>query len=622
MKTRHSYRGRTESWLFSGSHLTDEALLRSLDGELSPRESADVDAHVQSCWSCRSRRQAIGHSIADLVEYQNAVTAPYLPPPGEQRAVFLLRLNTLASEAGHPSPLKKWFNRVIRSLSFDPANRSVRIAGVLVLLACIVIVRFARTPRIVSADELLSRAEASEATSLKSAVEPVIVQKLRIRVGKRSVTRTVYRDVAHHQTASHTDASAMEEEQVRAEYLRSSLDWNSPLDAETYTRWRASRAAGSGRVMRAGDDRLMLETTYSTGLISESELTVRLADYHVIKESFRLQDNSEIEVAELSYNVVPFASLSAGIFGRPTPLPVVRSPIVVMPRPVLPGRAELAAAEVQAEVVLHELGADLGEQIKISDPVEHAVLIDGVVEGEARRQQLVSALQNIPLTRLHIVTIDEAANDAVQQAPSLSSASDSGHSAAVSVQTLVASPPLLDGQLNTRFPDKDQRIAYVNQTLSLAQQASARAWALNRLADRHSSQDLAVLGNEERHQLQVLLVDHISALREDISSLQNQLGEILSRSSNTPAANTSVKTTLDAGSVGTPGSSEDWRGRIRRIHSSTESIHEAVVALLSSSQPGDQNNGNAIEVDLRTSLTQLQTELQVLDQRAHEGDLK
>lgn len=42
--------------LFSGSHLTDGALLLSLDGELSAREAADIETHVQSCWSCRGRR--------------------------------------------------------------------------------------------------------------------------------------------------------------------------------------------------------------------------------------------------------------------------------------------------------------------------------------------------------------------------------------------------------------------------------------------------------------------------------------------------------------------------------------------------------------------------------------
>jgi hypothetical protein len=370
-------------------------------------------------------------------------------------------------------------------------------------------------------------------------------------------------------------------------------------------------------VVRLGGDRLTLETTYSTGEVAEADLTVRTADYHAVKESFRLQDNSEIEVAELSYNVVPFASVPADIFGRPALPAAARPAMVVVPRSIQPNDAVLAAAEVEAEVALHGLGADLGEQIRITNHAAHNVLIEGVVADDARKQQLLSALQGIPHTRLHIITIDEAA----QQASS-SPVAEAAQPATPSIQQLVASPPLLDAQLHTRFPDKDQRIAYVNQTLSLAQLASARAWALNRLADRHSPQEVAVLDEDARRQLQILLTDHVSALREDISFLQNQLGEILSRSSNTPAANTSVKAPLESGSVESPDSSEDWRDRIRRIHSSTEAIHEAVVALLSSSQPSDQKDADAIEINLRTSLTQLQTELQTLDQRVNETDLK
>jgi hypothetical protein len=615
MTKRHSNPGRATRWLFSGSHLTDEALLRSLDGELSPREAADVDGHVQSCWSCRSRGQAIGQGIGDLFEYQNAVIAPYLPPPADQRSVFLARLDALASEMGRPSRLKSWLNEATQLFSLGPINQFARIAGVLVLLASTLIVYFARTSNAVSADELLNLAEASEVKSLKSVAEPVVVQKFRISVGEKSLTRTVYRDVAHHRTTSRTDPSAIGEAQVKAAYLKSSLDWDAPLDAETYSRWRAIRRISSDRVVRFGNDRLMLETTYSADPVAKADLTVRIADYHAIKESFRLQDNSEIEIAELSYNVVPFASVPADIFGRPASLPMVRTPVVVMPRAVQPGRAELAASEVEAEVVLHGLGADLGEQIKITNRVGHEVFIEGVVGDDARKQQLLSALQTIPHMRLHISTIDEAAQ---QSSP----AANAVHPATSTVQRIVAAPPLLDAQLNARFPDKDQRIAYVNQTLSLAQLASARAWALNRLADRHPPQEVAVLDDDARRQLQVLLTDHVSALREDISSLQNQLGEILSRSSNTPAANTSVKASMESSSINAPDSSEDWRGRILRIHSSTEAIHEAVVALLSSSQPSDQDDGAAIEINLRTSLTQLQTELQTLDQRVHETDLK
>jgi hypothetical protein len=617
MKKRHSNPGRAARWLFTGDHLTEEALLRSLDGELSDKEAEDVDGHIESCWSCRSRRQAIGHGIADLFEYQNAVTAPYLPPPANQRSVFLARLDALAVEMGRPSRLKDWLNGIKRLLSPGEMGQFAWIAAVLTLLALIPIAYFLRSPGPVSADELLGRAEASEIKSLQSTAEPVVVQKLRVSVGEKSLTRTMYRDVKHHRTASRTDSSVAGESQVKAAYLKYSLDWNSPLDTETYTHWRGARPVHSDQVLRTGSDRLTLKTTYSAGVVAETDLTLRTADYHAVKESVRLQDNSEIEIAELSYDVIPFASVPADIFGEPTLPAAVRPPVVVIPRSVQPGSAALAAAVVEAEVALHGLGADLGEQIKITDHVGREVLIEAVVGGDARKQQLLSALQDIPHTRLHIITIDEAA-----QQSSPPSVVNSDSPAPSPIQRMVATPPLLDADLNARFPDKDQRIAYVNQTLSLAQLASARAWALNRLADRHPPQEVSVLNEDARRQLQVLLADHVSALREDISSLQNQLGEILSRSSNTPAANTSVKAPLESNAIDVSDSSDDWRARIRRIHSSTEAIHEAVVALLSNSQPSDHNDGDAIEVNLRTSLTQLQTELQTLDQRIHETDLK
>lgn len=617
MRKRYGSPARVALWLFSGGHLTDEALLRSLDGELSPREARDADLHIQSCWSCRSRRQGIGQGIADLFDHQNAATAPYLPPPSDKRAIFLARLDALAGEMGRPSRLKSWFSEAMRFPRLDRINQFAWITGVLVLVASVLVFHSLRTVKVVSADELLSLATASDVKSLNAAPEPVVVQKLRISLGRKSLTRTVYRDVAHQRVTGRTAAGGTGEVQVKAAYLKSSLDWNSTLDAESYRRWRATLPASNDKVVRRGHDELTLESTYSTGPVAEADLTIRVSDYHAVRESFRLEDKSEIEIAELSYDVIPFASIPAGIFGATTQLPVARTPVIGALRAVLPGRAELAESEVEAEVLLHGLGADLGEQINITPHDGREVLIEGVVGDDVRKQQLLSALHNIPHTRLHILTVDEAA----QQVPSRTSVSR-GQPAAPSVQVMVASPPLLDAQLNARFPDKDQRIAYVNQTLSLAQLASARAWALNRLVDRHPPQEVAVLDDDARHQLQTLLADHVSALREDISSLQNQLGEILSHSSNTPAANTSVTAPLESGSIDTSGSSEDWRERIRRIHSSTEAVHEAVVALLSSSQPSDQKDGDAIEIDLRTSLTQLQTELQALDQRVHETALK
>jgi hypothetical protein len=425
----------------------------------------------------------------------------------------------------------------------------------------------------------------------------------------------MYRDVVHNRTSSRTGTSEMGETQARAAYLNSSLDWNSMLDTATFVRWRASHQQSGNRVVRLKGDLLRLETRSPEGPVFEADLTVRGTDYHAIAESFHFQDESEIQIAELSYNVVPLAAVPVGIFGLPTEPAVIRLPAAAALRAVLPSAVELAEAEVAAESALHQLNADLGEQINITTHAGHNV-IEGVVNDDARKQQLISALQVIPHTRLHIVTIDEAA-----QRPESSGVATHNPPTTSSAKAIVAIPPLLETELNARFPDKDQRIAYVNQTLSLVQLASARAWALKRLADNHSHQETAALHDDARRQLCALLSDHVSALREDISSLQNQLGEILSGSSNTPAANTSLTAPMEIGSTAAQ-LPEDWREQVRRIHSSTEAVHEAVAALLTSAQPSDQNDAEAIEVNLRTSLTQLQTELQILDQQVRKANLK
>jgi ElaB/YqjD/DUF883 family membrane-anchored ribosome-binding protein len=174
---------------------------------------------------------------------------------------------------------------------------------------------------------------------------------------------------------------------------------------------------------------------------------------------------------------------------------------------------------------------------------------------------------------------------------------------------------LLESQLRSRFPDKDQRIQYVNQTLSLAQLASGRAWALNRLADQYPPEKIGLLNNIERDRLHMLLTDHISALREDTSALLNQLGQILSLTSNTAAVNASVSDLSNRADTGRPEASDDWQNHIRRIHSSVDVVHESISTLLAGSPDSDKDDVDTIELNLRTALNRLQVELQISDQQ-------
>jgi hypothetical protein len=597
--------------LFIQDHLTEDALLLWLDGELSVKHAASVGQHVQACWSCRSRCQAIEQSITDLVDYHNAIVAPYLPPPADSRSVFLARLDALVEETGPYSSqlsLSRAFARLFQFLQVHQGIAIVTGIAAVVLVA----VSSLQSPSTVSAQELLQLTSDAETRTLNTAVNPIVVQKVRITAGKTSLTRTLYRDVAHRRITSRYDSNRAEENSIKAAYSTSLVEWNSMLDADAYRHWRLAQFHGTDRVVRLRQDHLQLETSFPEGSVSNAELTVRIPDYHAVEETFTFQDHSKLQIAELSYAVVPFASLPVDLFAESvTPADPAAPLTLARIHRALPSRADLVNAQVEAESALHALGADLGEQIRITSSDGRKITIVGVVSNDTRKKQLVSALDIIPHTRVDLLTVDEAAEKAPPEA------AIAAQEEPTVPEVIVAAPPLLEARLASRFTDKDQRIAYVNQTLSLAQMASARAWALNRLAERYPASSVSLLGADSKVKLQTLITDHVTALREDLSSLQNQLGEVLSDSSNTPSANTSISEPLAY--AATQETAADWRNSVRRIHSSTEAVHESVASLLTSSQPA---NAEPIEVNLRTSLTQLQTELQSLDQKLRRNNLQ
>ncbi len=319
--------GPSGELLFSEHHLTDEALLLLLDGELTPRQAEVVSVHVRSCWSCRARKDAIGCSVADVVDYQTATTAAYLPPSLQGRGIFRARLSALAMEIGEPSLFRPWASGLSRFWKSCLVDRRVWTAATLVLGIVIPASYLLRKPAAaVSANELLGRSVASDLNSLKAVPQPAVIQKLRIRAGARVFTRTTYRDVMRKRFLSRTEGSSRDELEVKTLFLKSSFDWNEPLAPEEYSRWRISLSTKQDSIERVGNDLLKLETKTPTGPVAEASLTVRSSDYHAVEENLRLRDDSTIEVAELSYNVVASSSLAPDLFGLAAQPPAVGFP--------------------------------------------------------------------------------------------------------------------------------------------------------------------------------------------------------------------------------------------------------------------------------------------------------
>src|SRR5713101_3796510 len=173
-------------------HLADHLLIRAIDGELSAREMALVDDHLEACWSCRARHDRIEESIADVVDYRNLLLKPYLPPPDSSRTIFAARLDQYATKFGQPSV----WHRVIGAFhsATTLAWRAESITALLIVGFVIFFFIKMRSVPPVSASELLEKAQVSEAQALHTVARPVLYQKLRVRTDGYSLTRSIYRD--------------------------------------------------------------------------------------------------------------------------------------------------------------------------------------------------------------------------------------------------------------------------------------------------------------------------------------------------------------------------------------------------------------------------------------------
>lgn len=78
------------------THLSDRELIMAMDGELSPRESRRVDAHLQACWTCRSRQSELERAITDFVDSRRQEAR--LPSCDGPRAMLRARMEAIAAQ--------------------------------------------------------------------------------------------------------------------------------------------------------------------------------------------------------------------------------------------------------------------------------------------------------------------------------------------------------------------------------------------------------------------------------------------------------------------------------------------------------------------------------------------
>ena len=82
---------------FEESHLSDEEILLTLDGELPPGTIARNQAHLDRCPFCRARTDKLEETLGQFVRLRGENLNARLPPPNAQRALLRARIEEIAN---------------------------------------------------------------------------------------------------------------------------------------------------------------------------------------------------------------------------------------------------------------------------------------------------------------------------------------------------------------------------------------------------------------------------------------------------------------------------------------------------------------------------------------------
>ena len=326
----------------------------------------------------------------------------------------------------------------------------------------------------ITANSLLVRAENWDVPN--TAANPGVAhQTIQIKTGKQTLKRSVYWDVQGRHRPKPV-ALSVAEEQLRSTLDEAGVDWDQPISASTYQAWHDHQHVRADRIDRSGLHLLTLTTTVPDGEVSEESLTVRDTDFHPVARRVDFRDNETVEIAEVDFTILPWSAVDPSVFelaGGPEgpvgghKVAEVQPPLPLLRVPLAPTPEQLDETELTARLILNQLAADTGEQIEIHR-LPQAIEVDGLVETEERKRELVSRLASVP--RLKLV-LQSAAH--MREVPPTGS-----ESVSVQAASLPDVPSALERYLRARGRSVDDINAIAQQAFNAALRISHESSAM------------------------------------------------------------------------------------------------------------------------------------------------
>jgi hypothetical protein len=376
------------------------------------------------------------------------------------------------------------------------------------------------TPRITSST-LLARAEAWDSVGGKNTSAGVIRQTVRIKTSKQALDREIYRDAKGLQKVKRQKLNR-EELQLKQKLEAAGVTWDTPLSVAAYHDWHDRQTTRRDQIKELDRKFLVLTTTTPNGTVAAQSLTVRDYDFHPIARTIVFRDREEIQIAELDYRVLPWSSVNPDLFESTGLLRSSGSRHVqsdaMSSLPSALTDSQLDEVELGVRLVLNQLDADTGEQIQIVRTAS-GVVVQGLVETDQRRRDLVEHLHLVPHVKTSIVSIAEALRQ--------NAASEPGVSEAQTVSVSTQPSPLeayfvAHGRDASALHSLSQQL--LHDALTISQESRAISDLLNRFAGRGRMTDLGnatlleLVYTHRNKLLQVLNEEH-AVLRDVMPTL-------------------------------------------------------------------------------------------------------
>jgi hypothetical protein len=552
-------------------HPSFEELVLFLDGELGAQMDR-VGNHTKNCWSCRLKLDQIERAISEFMESRNASFGGSPTVPRQVLSSFVGRLDRLEAECGGPN----LFSGVVREYAQSLFAQFTSLRPVVFLTAlCLIVLVFVRlnVTQPVSAKEILFRVREAEAREIVQVPAPVIHEKLQLRrkfqsdlemvtwdnwndTKSRRVRQLVRNASAESQLVTPSRALPLLEE-LGEMYSIHQADLGRPLSSNNYEVWRGSIQGKSEEVVEGrlpnGERATILKVSghgpFPPDAIVGAEFTVREADWHPVGQRLLVQKQEAVadySLGEVAFEVMSFNRVPSSIFGEPVPapvpMPVWRPAQRLAPVPVhidlwpdgadlLPSEADLTAAEVEARYALHSQQACTGRPIRVQVAVGR-IEVEGVVDTDERKAQVLLALRGIPHVEANIRTVAEVAETqgeaALMEDNQDSDASESRLAVEEFMNRYFSQGKCADRPVDVRSACVQLEISNLSrEALAHAERAQAQAWALRRLVEWWPFLKRDELRTSSRRLLELMVRDHMDALRHELEQSRAQLKPIL-----------------------------------------------------------------------------------------------